>query len=835
MVGNNSCGSYSIVYGTTRDHVLEISAILSDGSPVVFGAITPPEFAIKCELDTLEGDIYRQIRKELSDPIRQQTIRDEFPAPDIHRRNTGYAVDVLLESEVFTEGGESFNLCKFITGSEGTLALITEVKINCDSLPPKEVGLLCAHFTSVSESLKAVLIAMEHSPRAVELMDKIVMDCTLGQRMYEANRFFIQGDPEAVLVIEVGGDSKKEVEQQINTIEEAFKNADYGYAFPRVLGSQVKKVWDLRKAGLGLLANVPGDAKPVAVIEDTAVSVSELPAYIEEFSAMMEQYGQRTVYYAHAGAGELHLRPILDLKKKKDVVLFRKIGHSTAELVKKFRGSLSGEHGDGRVRAEFLPLMVGEDNYELLRRIKGKWDPQNLFNPGKIVDAPPMDVSLRYELDQSTRQFETVLDFSATDGILRAAEKCNGSGDCRKSHLSGGTMCPSFMATRNEKDTTRARSNILREILTRSEAENPFESKEIYEVMDLCLSCKGCASECPSNVNVATLKAEFLHQHYSVHGVPFRARAIANVGKLNQLGMLWPALTNFFLTGAGVSSLTKKIMGVAPARNLPPIHKQSLRSWFHKNKHSLSAQKSARKVYFFCDEFTNFQDTPIGITAIKLLDKLGYQVELIHHAESGRAYLSKGLLKTARNMARENVAIFKDLISAKIPLLGVEPSAILGFRDEYPLLVSSEEKEAAQKLGENALLVDEFLAREIREGRLSSASFTHVSKDVLLHGHCHQKALSDLSDTISLLNLPENYSVEVIPSGCCGMAGSFGYEKEHYKLSMQVGELVLFPTVRKSAADTILAAPGTSCRHQIADGTGRKALHPVEILWEALK
>ncbi|MEO1415495.1 MAG: FAD-linked oxidase C-terminal domain-containing protein [Bacteroidota bacterium] len=839
MVGNNSSGSYSIVYGTTRDHVMELNCILSDGSEVTFGPVDRETFEEKRMLPTLEGKIYQQMYAELIDPEQQEEIRSQFPKPSIHRRNTGYAVDVLLETEIFTEGGDVFNFSKLLAGSEGTLAFISEIKIHCDPLPPTHTGLLCAHFHSVPEALQAVVPAMSFKPRAVELMDKIIMDCTKGNRLYEKNRFFIEGDPEAVLVIEVGGKDQEEVDEKLAVIEQTLTDQDLGYAFPRVKGPAIKRVWDLRKAGLGLLANVPGDAKPVAVIEDTAVELSELSDYIADFTANMERFGQRAVYYAHAGAGELHLRPILDLKIAKDRKLFRDIGQLTAELVKKYQGSLSGEHGDGRVRAEFIPMMIGEKNYELLRRIKATWDPHNMFNPGKIVDAPPMDTSLRYDAGQDTPQFDTILDFSDTDGILRAAEKCNGSGDCRKTHLSGGTMCPSYMATRNEKDTTRARANILREVLTRSDADNPFAHDEIYEVMDLCLSCKGCASECPSNVNVATLKTEFLHQYYKKHGVPFRARAIANIGKLNALGSKFREITNFFLSNSLTSGVLKSILGVAPKRSLPTLYKTTLKSWYKVNEPELRerAKKGGRKgsVYFFIDEFTEYNDTEIGTKAMLLLASLGYEVLFHEHAESGRAYISKGLLKEARQMAMYNVSTFRKIISEEIPLVGLEPSAILGFRDEYPRLVTDDLRKDAQTIAKHALTIEEFLGKEIERGHLTHHAFTEDQQKVLLHGHCHQKALSSIDPTIQLLSLPENYEVEVIPSGCCGMAGSFGYEKEHYDVSMQVGELVLFPAVRKAHGETLIAAPGTSCRHQIKDGTQKKALHPIEILWGALE
>lgn len=829
MVGNNSCGSYSIVYGSTREHTLEVEAILNDGSVINFAPLTAAQFHQKCEGDSFEAQIYRQLRDELSDSEKSTEIQEQFPKPDVQRRNTGYAVDFLLESEVFTKGGQPFNFCKLLAGSEGTLAMFTEIKIHCDPLPPSELGLICVHFETVLESLKAVQLVMPLKPRAVELMDKIILDCTKGQKMYEPYRFFVEGDPGAILVIETGADTREEVDVQLNQIIAIIQAGGYGYAFPKVWGKQIPQVWALRSAGLGLLANIPGDPKAVAVIEDTAVTIEDLPQYIEEFGQMMAGHGQKSVYYAHAGAGEIHLRPILDLKKSGDRKMFRKIASDTADLVKKYDGSLSGEHGDGRVRAEFIPRMVGEKNYELFRRIKETWDPTNMFNPGKIVDAAPMDEMLRYEADQETKQFETVFDFSETDGILRAAEKCNGSGDCRKSHLSGGTMCPSFMATRNEKDTTRARANILREVLTRSNDDNPFASKEIYEVMDLCLSCKGCSSECPSNVDVATLKAEFLHQYYQKHGVPLRARAIANIGKLNAIGAKIPGISNFFLGNKLTAGILKKILGIASKRSIPTLHK-SLRSWYKKNEQRLSSKKPKGSLYFFIDEFTNFNDVEIGKKAIELLYRLGYAVKVVEHAESGRAYQSKGLLTEARKLAIYNVHKFRDLLSTETPLVGLEPSAILSFRDEYPRLVIPELRKSTMEMGEHCLTIEEFLAREAAAGRIGPEDFSAQPKRILLHGHCHQKAISSLSPTEAILSLPANFTVETIPSGCCGMAGSFGYEAEHYDLSMNVGELVLFPAVRQADHETVIVAPGTSCRHQIWDGTRRTAVHPVEVL-----
>ena len=877
MVGNNSSGSTSIVYGTTREHVLELKVLLADGSEAVFKELDKTAFQQKLALQNLEGDIYRQLHQELSDPNVQNNIRSHFPKSSIHRRNTGYAVDYLLESAVFSDNDQAFNFCKMLCGSEGTLAFTTEIKLHLDELPPPHHLVVATHFDNLYESLRATQIAMKQQPSKCELMDKIILDCTKKNVEQNKNRWFVEGDPQAVLMVEFHGDSEAEVLQKAEQLISNFKDKEMGYAFPVIPQNRVKQVWELRSAGLGLLANIPGDKKAVACIEDTAVALEDLANYIEDFSKIMDHHGQQAVYYAHAGAGEIHLRPLLDLKKSEDVKQFYEISKASAELVKKYQGSLSGEHGDGRVRAPFIPLMVGEENYALFQRIKKTWDPYQLFNPGKIVDADPMNTSLRYEPDVPTKELKTIMDFSGTGGILRAAEKCNGSGDCRKLPLSGGTMCPSYQATRNEKDTTRARANTLREFLTQSDKKNPFDHPEIKEVMDLCLSCKGCSSECPSNVDMSSLKAEFLHQYYQTNGVPLRAKAFAYINEFNRLGSVFPGLYNFFLSNSFFSGFAKWVLNVAPERSLPKIHKVSLRKWYqgfsnHEKNSSAPVDLAARTlalkgnppappweeggllfrgrgraeevseiqnqvstVYIFCDEFTNWNDTPIGIKAIKLLDALGYEVKMIGHPESGRAAISKGLLTRAKKLANQNVSIFKALINENSPLLGIEPSAILSFRDEYPRLVDVDLREEAELLSKHCFLIDEFLSQEIKKGKISADLFTKEKKQVLLHGHCHQKSLSDVEDSVWLLSLPENYSVEMIPSGCCGMAGSFGYEKEHYEVSQQVGNLVLFPAVRRAGSETIIAATGTSCRHQIFDGTGRLALHPVEVLWEAME
>jgi FAD/FMN-containing dehydrogenase/Fe-S oxidoreductase len=836
MVGNNSCGAHSLIYGSTRDHTLEIKAFLSDGSTAHFRPLTKQEFQDKMTLKSLEGNIYKSIFNILSLPENQKNIEAEFPEKSIHRRNTGYAIDVLLDSEIFTNSSEKFNFCKLLAGSEGTLAFTTEIKLNLVPLPPKETALVCVHLDTVEQSLKANLIALKYKPFSVELMDKTIIDLTNKNHEQQKNRFFIQGEPGAILIVEFSANTRAEILNKASEMEADMRKAGYGYHFPVISGSDIKKVWNLRKAGLGVLSNMPGDAKPVPVTEDTAVSPQNLPLYIAEFDAMLRKYNLTCVYHAHIATGELHLRPILNLKSKEHIELFRTVALETASLVKKYRGSLSGEHGDGRLRGEFIQLMVGESNYQLLIETKKAWDPNNIFNPGKITNTPQMNTHLRFEPDANTRQVDTVFDFSNDQGIQRATERCNGSADCRKTEIIGGTMCPSYMATRDEKATTRARANILREFLTNSAKKNPFDHKEIYEVMDLCLSCKACKSECPSNVDVAKLKAEFLQHYYDSNGIPLRTRAIAYIAHINAIGSLFPGITNFFLSNRCTSGLIKSFLGFAPDRSIPTLAATTLNKYYKsKGPDGNSEGKSRRKIYLFNDEFTNFNDSHIGIQAILLLENLGYEVTIPKHVLSGRTFLSKGMLRKAKSIAIKNVLLLKDIINENNPIIGIEPSAILGFRDEYPDLVGKNLKPEALKLAKNALLFEEFIAAEFEKGNISGDQFTKESKNVLLHGHCQQKAVASTLPTRKMLSIPINYNVSEIPSGCCGMAGSFGYEKEHFDISMKVGELVLFPTLRKSENDTIIVAPGTSCRHQIKDGVQKSALHPVEVLYQAIK
>jgi FAD/FMN-containing dehydrogenase/Fe-S oxidoreductase len=793
MVGNNSCGSNSIVYGSTRDHLLEVKGFLSDGSYTTFNALTEAEFNLALNSGSeIESAIYTSINAILSNDNNRENIEREFP-----------------------------------------LMFLTEIKLNTIPLPPKNKALVCVHCEDVNESLLVNLVGLKYSPHASELIDRYVLECTKQNIEQQKNRFFIKGDPGAILVVELAAENDEALDSKCLDLINELKKEKLGYHFPVLKGNDLGKIWALRKAGLGLLANIPGDAKAVPVIEDTAVDVQDLPQYIMDFNKILDKHKMKCVHYAHAGSGEIHLRPIINLKTKKGHEQYRTIATEIAHLVKKYKGSLSGEHGDGRLRAEFIKTMIGDENYRLLKEVKKAWDPKNIFNPGKITDTPPMDSSLRYEADKEAPEIKTYFDWSKNNGVLRSAELCNGSGDCRKTPMSGGTMCPSYMATRNEKDTTRSRANILREVLTNSTKANKFDSEEIKEVLDLCLSCKGCKSECPSNVDMARLKAEFQQNYFDIHGIPLKTKLTGRFNQNMKMASNFPTGYNFLVTNPLTSNLFKSFMGIAKQRPLPRMPKQTLKKWYQKSFQRKTSNTS-KKLYLFADEFTNFQDVEIGKKVIMLLDQLGYYIVIPEHEESCRTFISKGMLKEAIPVINKNIKLLSKIISKDTPMIGIEPSAILTLKDEYPDLCDSALKSKAMALTEDLYTFEEFISEEFEKGNIKAESFREDAKLVRAHGHCHQKALSSVVTLKKALSIPKNYKVQMIPSGCCGMAGSFGYEKEHYDVSMQIGELVLFPTVREATEDTIIAAPGTSCRHQIHDGTGRDSKHPAEILFEAL-
>ena len=837
MFGNNSCGTHSLVYGSTRDHVIACKGVLSDGTEFDTARVDEPGYR---EARPLLDAVLRQLEGWASDPGVRQLLLDNFPDRSLRRRSCGYAIDEAVESR---------DLCKLLAGSEGTLAFITEMTVSLDPLPPKEKLVVNAHCNTLGGSFEANLIALAHRPAAVELMDGKILELSFQNIELKRNTTFIEGLPAAVLIAEFWGDTREEIDAKASAFEKEALASGLVSVCTRVYGAEVAKVWDLRKAGLGVLSGMKGDAKPIGVVEDTAVAPERLPAYMRDFRAMLERLYTSCVFYGHISTGELHLRPILNIKTAEGRKLFRDIATETALLVRKHKGSLSGEHGDGRLRGEFIPLMYGPEVYRLMQEVKRTWDPDGLFNLHKIVDTPPMDEGLRFEVGQTYRiesvktyyNWRAAFDECQVEGasgvrsqahaLMCSVEQCNGAGACLKSNLIGGTMCPAFKQSGDELRSTRARANILREALTRGKG---FDDPAVTEILDSCLACKGCLSECPSNVDMTRIRSEVLQQKYDRHGTPLRSWMVARMARMEAFGAVVRPLYNFFAQWKPSAALIKRIVRFSADRQIPSLSRYSMRKLVAREPQP----REGRKVYLFADEFTNHQEAELGLTFVRLLNRLGYRVEIPRHGESGRAAISKGCLRLAKKYAVKNVSLLKDIVTGDCPLIGIEPSCILSFRDEYPDLVPPVMRNEAKKLAGNCLLFDEFLMREVRAGRIGPDVFRETVADIWLHGHCHQKSLVGVGATADLLRLIPGARVHVIPSGCCGMAGSFGYEKEHYTTSMAIGEMALFPTVRKaveSPGKTLVAAPGTSCRQQILDGTGVKAQHPVVILFNSLK
>jgi FAD/FMN-containing dehydrogenase/Fe-S oxidoreductase len=833
MLGNNSCGLHSIVWGNVRDHLLETRAILSDGTEIHTHPLSNEEFYKKTTLNNLEGTIYKEIHRILNNPELQNQIKNRYPKSEIKRRNSGYALDALIDMQPFNPTGQPFNLSALLAGSEGTLAIVHSMKLNLLDLPASEVALICIHCHSIQESLQANIVALTHRPTASELVDDFILSFTEDHPNFQNDRDFIEGKPAAILMVEFRSTTPEELNNKINACIKSLKDANIGYAYPVLDKKNIDKGWGIRKAGLGLIRNAISKKQPVNLIEDCAVSPQDLPNYVAEVQALLAKHEVEAAYYAHAGAGELHIEPFLDINSKEGKILFRSILSETVDILKKYQGSLSGEHGDGRLRGEFIEKMMGKELMDLFKEIKEIFDPFQLLNPGKIVNSPPMDEAFRVSNSEEYK-ITNFFNFGDLKNPLRLAEKCSGSGDCKKTALTGGTMCPSFMATLDEKDSTRARANMLRQILSEP-GENPYTSPELNEILDLCLSCKGCQTECPSGVDITKLKAETLQQKYLSDGIPWRTQAIGHFPVLQNLARKFAPLYNFFIEFPLSSILIKTILGFSWERSLPKVYFYSLEDWFKKyaKKYPQNQFKNG-SVYLFADEFTNYNEVDLGKKTVLLLNELGFGVKIPQGVISGRSYLSKGMLIEAKKIKKKNIAILAPIINSDQPFIGIEPSAILTFRDEIPDLVRPELRNLAIQIGNNCLLVDEFLSQQIKNKKILKTTFSQTNKKIMLHGHCHQKSIAGLVSTRHVLSFPENQEVELLPTGCCGMAGSFGYERKHYKISQQIANLVLYPRVLAAKDSVIIASNGTSCRHQLKDGIERTGLHTVEIMYDSL-
>lgn len=799
MVGNNSSGSNSIIYGVTRENLVAITCVLSDGSVTRFHQDWKPDPKSPLQQAIAEWAEEFKTNKSIA-----QCIEENFPKKSIHRRNTGYALDDFLEFGC---------LARLLCGSEGSLALIASVECKLQPTPPPCDSLHLFHFDSLEKALLAVPHVMKHKVYSCELMDDVVLDCTRQHPEYARELALLEGNPKAVLMVSCKGQNQEEaltlgrhIKDQINTLT---------YAEPFYEDSSIiKRLWNLRKAGLGLLANLPGKARAVAVIEDTAVDVNDLPEYIKAFEKIMTDFGQRSVYYAHAGAGELHLRPILDLDKEEDRIAFKKIAQASATLVKQYRGSLSGEHGDGRVRAPFLKEMVGEECYQMMVDLKQLFDPKNLLNPGKIIDAKPILEDLRTASADPNQPNKETLNFNNVESALEMASRCNGSGDCRKPFSDGKVMCPSYRATQDEVHSTRGRANLLRELWTGKEVSN----NEVKQSLSLCLSCKGCISECPSQVDVGGLKAHFLQNQGKF---TLAERLTASLPMLNSLGMIFPSLTNRILALNPV----KNLLNVHKERRLPSLPKKTAVTLLKKYIQDHSKGSNTKPIALFVDEFTNVYNPQIWIRLAGILTSLGYQIHLVNAHVSGRGSMSVGMVNKAKKEAHKSFQQMKSFLEDDIDIIGIEPSAISMIRDEYIRFDSNRSDLIEDKI----FLFDEFL---VEKHRNLSKKISKQESRILLHGHCHQKAISSMKYSLTLLSWIGK--VSLIQAGCCGMAGAFGYRKESYELSQQIAGLDIIPAIEKAHESTLICATGISCQHQIEDFTSRRVLHPIDLLWEAM-
>ncbi len=837
MIGNNSAGLYSLKYGSAREHIIRIEAVLDDGSPVIFGPLSDEELEAKTRLETREGEIYRQMLALLK--THKQAILEHYPHPEVVRRNTGYALDRLCEMSPLSPGGRAFNLAELLCGSEGTLALMHAATVRLVPAEPFRV-LLIPHFATLAEAMHATVEAVSHRPAAVELIDDIIIGATEGNLEQQRNRFFLEGKPKCLLIIEFEGYDPSVLLKQSNTCAQAMQQAGYGYAFPVIAEpDKMRRVWDLRKAGLGLLMGLSADARTPTFTEDTAVRVQDLPDYVADFEAMMQRYGTSCVYYAHASVGELHLRPAIDITRPEGVEKMKRMAEEVAGLVRKYRGSLSGEHGDGRARAPYIRTVLGDEMVGLLEQVKRIWDPHNRFNPGKVVNPKPIDTQLRYSPEQKMPEADTVFQWRKEGGFGQALQLCNGAGVCRKRAESGGTMCPSYMATLDEKDSTRGRANVFRQLF-QAKGTGAFSSEEIREALRYCLSCKACKSECPANVDMARMKAEFMQGWHDQNGSSFAQRFWANPFPWLELGARFPQLSNAIAASNPGHFVMERLIGLHPERQLPRFAEVSFTGWLKENfsrfRHAGKRPASPKPpVLLLVDPFTDLHEPEQAIAALEVLYAAGAEVLPPVVASCGRTQISSGFPREAVKVIQTLLPRLGAALARGAVIAGLEPSELLTLRDELPDLIPSGDTHAqtAAALQEHALLFEEYIARYVtpEEGR---RLFRSRQEPVLVHGHCYVKALTGTAELMQSLQLA-GYDPEETDSGCCGMAGSFGYKAETWDLSQQIGAQRLFPAVRAQRKDSLICAHGFSCRHQIADGTGRESLHPARLLRTALR
>jgi len=825
MIGNNSAGAHSLVYGKTSEHILELDVVASDGSIVRMGPMERAAFEAQSGADTLECRWCQAVARlagEHADEIERRY-------PKIMRRVGGYNLDEFVPDR-------PVNLARIIIGSEGTLGIIVAAKLRLTPLPTAK-ALAVVHFASQRQALEATLAVLEHRPAAVEFLDRRVLEMTEGNLEYTRLRDFIVGHPEALLLVEFFGENERELIEKIARLEEDLCHRGFGYHTHRAMAPAAqKRIWKLRKAGLGLLMAMRGDAKPVAFVEDPAVAPERLPEFVDRFLEILGRHQAAAAFYGHASVGCLHIRPILNLKTDQGVRQFQAIAEEVADLVIEFGGALSAEHGDGRVRSPFMEKVFGPTLCAAFREIKQTFDPQGLFNPGVIVAPEPLTANLRYGAGYVTPELATTLDFSVEGGIVRAAEMCSGVGVCRKK--TEETMCPSFMVTQEEQHSTRGRANTLRLALTGRLGSEGLTSREVFDALDLCLECKSCKAECPSNVDVAKLKYEFLHQYHKRHGVPLRAKLFAHIERLMALGSRLAPLSTWVARSWLARFLLDKALGIDRRRRIPPFARQNFVKWFSARGGRVGDVPANAdplgSVVLFHDTFLTYTEPQIGIAVVRLFEAIGWRVFLPEKRCCGRPMISKGLLDEAIANATFNIERLYPLVERGFRIIGCEPSCILAFRDDYPDLLRGDLRRKAKTVAAACLTFEEFLADAIEKGMIA-LPLRPGPRRVLLHGHCHQKALVGTAPAHALLSRIPDCRVEEVDSGCCGMAGSFGYEREHYEVSRLVGERRLLPAIREAGDDTVIVTSGTSCRQQIRDLSGKRACHPAELLASLLK
>jgi FAD/FMN-containing dehydrogenase/Fe-S oxidoreductase len=821
MLGNNSGGSHSIAYGLTVEHVIELTTILADGSRAVFGEVTADEFAAKCRAPGLEGQIYREvarIRDAYADDIRTKY-------PPHWRRVMGYNLNELVPAigrRHATNG--TLNMARLIVGSEGTFVSVVEAKMRLIRRP-KKTAVEVIHYREIQEALESSSSLLETGPYAVELTDKMILDLARNNIEQSQRMGFVHGDPGAIMIVEYAGETDAEVRAKIEALDARRQRERFGYeAHVAYDTAEQQSIWKLRKAGLGLLLGMKGDKKPIAFVEDTAVAPQHLAEFVSRFREIFAKHDTEGAYYGHCSVGCLHIRPVIDLKTPRGLEQVKAIADEITDLVVRFNGTISSEHGDGRARSPYLERMYGPRIMQAFRELKRAFDPDNRMNPGNIVAPAGVTEHLRYGTQYTTWEPKTLLDFSEQGGFAASIEMCNGVGACRKTLE--GTMCPSYMATKDEEHSTRGRANALRAVLSGRLPAKEFTGRRLYEVMDLCLECKGCKAECPSNVDMAKLKYEFLHHYYSANGLPLRNRLFGRIARMNRLGSRLPGLFNWLSSLAPSRWALEKLAGIDRRRPLPALAAQTFTDWFAGHTPPSAAPRG--EVVLFHDTFTTYNVPEIARAAVGVLEAAGYRVVLVDRKCCGRPLISKGMLGEAREHARWNVERLAPYARRGVPIVGLEPSCLLTLRDETVDLVRTDDARAVAK---QSFLFEEFLMRE--RGRGLELAFGAQGKKALLHGHCHQKALVGTAPTVAALRWA-GFDVQEVDSGCCGMAGSFGFEREHYDISISLGNRRLAPAVKAAPAETEIVAPGISCRQQIQHLAGRRAKHPAEVLLESL-